>query len=367
MVFSAGFLLTSTPDGVARSSDEGLTWTVSNDGFAKNATGHNFLGSLHATNQSLLAASSLDTGYIYRSVDNGSTWLPVHSGHFVFHICHTPNAVFAAGHTLILKSTDDGQHWTQTADSAVSIIGITAKGPFLFIAGLGGVKRSSDDGVSWQQTPITELMTTFAVTDSEVFAGSDFGGVYRSTDDGASWEKGDLDSVFVSTILATGQGVYVATEKGIYGSMDRGHHWIFRGLQTTDFFHPLTPAIALAASPANLFALNDNHSAIWSRPLLTLSVHTRRAEEPDESGLSGTYPNPFNGQTTIGYRLAERSTVTITIHDVLGRSLAGLVEGEMSAGNHEVRWDAGRYASGVYYVRMTTPRSASTGKIVIAK
>jgi len=44
--------------------------------------------------------------------------------------------------------------------------------------------------------------------------------------------------------------------------------------------------------------------------------------------------------------------VRLTIHDVLGREIATLVDGTITAGRHVVRWDASPYPSGLYLVRL---------------
>jgi hypothetical protein len=75
-------------------------------------------------------------------------------------------------------------------------------------------------------------------------------------------------------------------------------------------------------------------------------------ESPREVVLRGNYPNPFSGQTQIGYALPSRSEVTLRVYDVLGREVATLVERAQEAGYHEAVWEASRYASGLYLYRM---------------
>ncbi|MFH1943575.1 MAG: S8 family serine peptidase, partial [bacterium] len=75
------------------------------------------------------------------------------------------------------------------------------------------------------------------------------------------------------------------------------------------------------------------------------------------------FPNPFNPETTIRYRLKERANVTLTIIDMLGRKVATLAEGERSEGFHSIGWfgkDAAGNSmpSGVYFYRFTAiPKS----------
>ena len=74
---------------------------------------------------------------------------------------------------------------------------------------------------------------------------------------------------------------------------------------------------------------------------------------PVEFRLCQNYPNPFNSLTTISYYLPVSSNVALVIYDVLGRQVAELVNGEISAGNHRLRWDASSVPSGVYFAKLT--------------
>lgn len=95
-------------------------------------------------------------------------------------------------------------------------------------------------------------------------------------------------------------------------------------------------------------------------------------EETSEARISSA-PNPFNASTTIGFTLAEATTVRVTVHDLAGRTLATLADGATAApGRHEITWD-GRDAggrslpSGTYLCRLTTAQGAQTKKVNLVK
>lgn len=69
---------------------------------------------------------------------------------------------------------------------------------------------------------------------------------------------------------------------------------------------------------------------------------------PDRFLLHQNSPNPFNPATVIEFELPAAAAVSITIHDLLGRHLGNLLNGHMSAGFHQVTFDAGNLPSGVY-------------------
>lgn len=113
------------------------------------------------------------------------------------------------------------------------------------------------------------------------------------------------------------------------------------------------------------------------RTSLTPSVVTDVDDEdnpllPDRVALSQNYPNPFNPTTVIAYDLPRRTEVSIQVFDILGRSVATLVDRIEPAGSHSVTWpgtDAGGtpVASGVYLYRLTVDGYAETRKMVLVR
>ncbi len=69
--------------------------------------------------------------------------------------------------------------------------------------------------------------------------------------------------------------------------------------------------------------------------------------------LEQNFPNPFNPVTTIRFHLARTELANLTVYDILGRRVAVLVNERRDAGVHEVRFDATRLSSGVYFCRLT--------------
>ncbi len=63
---------------------------------------------------------------------------------------------------------------------------------------------------------------------------------------------------------------------------------------------------------------------------------------PDEFDLIGNSPNPFNPNTTISYAVPKSSTklqVNISIYDLQGKLVRGLVSSRMSQGNYTINWN----------------------------
>lgn len=95
---------------------------------------------------------------------------------------------------------------------------------------------------------------------------------------------------------------------------------------------------------------------------------------PNNYSLAQNYPNPFNPETEFTYTLPDGSSVRLSIYNTLGQEVALLINGEQSAGNKDVRWNAGHYASGLYFYRLdaTSERDPSrrfsqTRKLMLTK
>ena len=73
---------------------------------------------------------------------------------------------------------------------------------------------------------------------------------------------------------------------------------------------------------------------------------------PAEFALDQNYPNPFNPSTTINFRLAVDSKVSLKVFDVLGQEVATLLNGNIVAGSHTVNFNASSVNSGVYLYKI---------------
>jgi hypothetical protein len=88
--------------------------------------------------------------------------------------------------------------------------------------------------------------------------------------------------------------------------------------------------------------------------------------------LLANVPNPFNPSTTIRFTLPRAASVELIVYDIRGARVATLLDSQRPAGTNEVVWngldDTGTpVSSGVYFVRLDAPGSASTRKIVLVK
>ncbi|NQU67662.1 MAG: T9SS type A sorting domain-containing protein [Candidatus Marinimicrobia bacterium] len=74
---------------------------------------------------------------------------------------------------------------------------------------------------------------------------------------------------------------------------------------------------------------------------------------PSGFHISSIYPNPFNPETTIQYRLEVASDITIEVFDISGQLVETLINGFSMPGEHQIIWKPKDISSGIYMVQMT--------------
>ncbi len=92
-----------------------------------------------------------------------------------------------------------------------------------------------------------------------------------------------------------------------------------------------------------------------------------------ESGLPGSFalqqnfPNPFNPVTTIEFDLPQATRTTLTVYDILGRTVATLIDDDLQGGHHAVQWNASEYSSGTYFYALRAGSFFQIRKMLVLK
>ncbi len=92
---------------------------------------------------------------------------------------------------------------------------------------------------------------------------------------------------------------------------------------------------------------------------------------PAEFGISQNYPNPFNPTTTIEFTLPKDSDVMLKVYNILGQEVSTLVNKQMKAGYHKVKFDAssasGGLSSGIYLYKIQSGDFSAVKKLMLVK
>lgn len=110
------------------------------------------------------------------------------------------------------------------------------------------------------------------------------------------------------------------------------------------------------------------NSTATTQVTIASGVNTEESELPAGLELNSAYPNPFNPSTVISFALPRAESVSLWVVDMSGRIVSNLIAGKtLSAGNHEVTFDASGLPSGNYLVSIRTGDQILTKGITLLK
>lgn len=108
-------------------------------------------------------------------------------------------------------------------------------------------------------------------------------------------------------------------------------------------------------------------SAVWNFTVNTIGLTQNGISIPGEFKLYSNYPNPFNPVTKIKFDLPKKAYTSLIVFDALGRTVETLVNTELKEGSYEYTWNAVKYNSGVYFIRIVSDKYVETRKMLLIK
>ncbi len=118
---------------------------------------------------------------------------------------------------------------------------------------------------------------------------------------------------------------------------------------------------------ADVEVVTSEYFAALMRTSLGMTPVHPDAVPPSRFVLRPNYPNPFNPSTLISVEVPVGGLVSVTIHDLLGRTVAVLQNGPLQPGVHRFRWDASGASSGVYFCRATAGGTTTTRRMMLIR
>lgn len=128
------------------------------------------------------------------------------------------------------------------------------------------------------------------------------------------------------------------------------------------------------AQPSSTYCYRLSDVDIYGRvKILDLLEITFGPEIPEETQLGPAFPNPFNQQTNIVFKLAEETSVVLSVYDIQARLVANLINGtHKRPGSYNIHWagndDFGRQAaSGTYILHMHAGNVIQSQKVLLLR
>jgi hypothetical protein len=116
-------------------------------------------------------------------------------------------------------------------------------------------------------------------------------------------------------------------------------------------------------------ALYVRSSVISANTVSPIPKHTfiDEIEKPTSYSLSQNYPNPFNPSTTVKFQILNAGNVSLKVYNILGQEMISLVNDYMSEGTYSAKFDASKFASGIYICQLKVNDFVSGIKMILTK
>jgi photosystem II stability/assembly factor-like uncharacterized protein len=220
--------------GILKSSDDGKSWS------SAGLVGESSIEALVSDTEGTLLAATYSHG-VYRSTDNGASWLKVDSLPFLLtsFTVNSRNEIFAGNSGgFIHRSSDGGVTWSTVSHGLPErttfdpILGCT-KGDTLFVGSFQyGVYRSIDDGANGTRSKsfggYAIVKALLCTQRGSILIGTDKAGIFRTSDGGSAWRSvGEgLGRLLVEGIATDAVGdILAGSDIGMYVSTDEGKSW----------------------------------------------------------------------------------------------------------------------------------------------
>ena len=365
----------ATNKGISRSTDRGATWTSI-------GPADSMISAVAAPVNGMVLAGTISLyNSMLRTTDDGLHWTRLAVDTLVninpisaMGVDALGN-IIAGGIMIVYRSTDNGDHWStsylQTQQAGFNLISVIVPVPsgLVFAAHQSGVYRSSDGGISWERK-VTGLddTTARAIGYDEtgyVYAGIYGMGIYRSGDNGDNWQRSDsgvtnhLVSAFASNSL---DEVYAGTTGGgVFRTNDNGDHW----QEVAGLGNKYVRCLAMSHD-GYLYA-GTTGGGVYRSQQSTTGLRKLPTGIPGRFDLAQNYPNPFNPSTRISFSLPKERFVKLEVYNLLGARMATLISENLSAGSYSAAWNAASAPSGVYFYRLEAGSFLQTRKMILLR
>ena len=91
------------------------------------------------------------------------------------------------------------------------------------------------------------------------------------------------------------------------------------------------------------------------------------ANIPDKFELAQNFPNPFNPETVIEFKVMSEDEVRLVVYDMLGRVVKVLADTKLQPGTYTSVFNGSEISSGVYFYKLTAGDFSATKRMVLTR
>ena len=126
-----------------------------------------------------------------------------------------------------------------------------------------------------------------------------------------------------------------------------------------------TAETQILAAPGKQFSCQLGFEPFFLEPKIPTRIGNN-AQSAAQMSLLQNHPNPFNGSTTISYRVHQPGHVKLTVYNLQGKLIQTLVDAEHSSGWFDIAFNSA-LASGVYFYRIQIKNDIQVNKMTQVK
>jgi photosystem II stability/assembly factor-like uncharacterized protein len=405
-----------------RTTDGGTTWTQ----VYTNASGFMDAIWMYDSNNGFAYGDPVGGVWeLYNTTDGGATWSPApnlaqsgsEAGWNNAMYVSGSNIYFGTNNSRIYYSSDMGNSWTPQTTAAVNSYAIwfndASNG---LMGGESTLNQTTDGGNTW--TVLSTLPgsgTIGAITgyNNQWWSARQTNVIYYTTDNGATWStqytaptsgayyamaKSRNGNLIIATRSDGGISSYtiiVPVELTSFTASTNNIGQVVLNWQTATETNNRMFEIQRKTDNSNYSTIGfvdgagtstEQHNYTYVDKNVNAGNYTYRLKQIDFDGhfqysdevnvsatgpatfnLAQNYPNPFNPTTNISFSIPKSGNVKLAVYNTIGQEVAVLVNGAVTAGQHEVTFNAASLSSGTYFYKLQTSNSIMVKKMMLLK